>query len=59
MVYVEIALWLVSWPGYISLVDCFRPNLGTLWGLIFELSSELSCGLCMASLWLIMAGGVV
>ena len=38
----------------ISLVDYFRPDLGTVWGLIFELSSELSCNLCMASLWLVV-----
>ena len=50
MAYVEISLWLVSWPGCISLADCFRLNLGTVWGLIFELSSKLSRGLCMASL---------
>ena len=43
----------------ISLVDCFRPNLGTVWGLISELISELSCGLCMSRLWLVMACGVV
>ena len=43
----------------ISLADYFRPNLGTVWGLISELSSELSCGLCMARLWPIMACGVV
>ena len=43
----------------ISLVDSFRPDLGTIWGLISELSSKLSCSLCMASLWPIMASGVV
>ena len=43
----------------ISLMDYFKPDLGTIWGLISELSSELSCGLCMASLWPVMAGGVV
>ena len=40
-------------------MDCFRPDFKTVWGLISELSSELSCSLCMASLWPVMAGGVV
>ena len=39
----------------IILVDCFRPDLGTVWGPISEMSSELSYGLCMASSWSIMA----
>ena len=43
----------------ISLVDYFRQDLGTVWGLIYELSSELSCSLCMASLWPVIVGGVV
>ena len=33
--------------------------LGQIWGLISEPSSALSCGLCMASLWPVMVGGVV
>ena len=30
-----------------------------IWGLVSKLSSELSYGLSMASLWPVMAGGVV
>ena len=33
--------------------------LGQILGLTSELSSELFCGLCMAILWPVMAGGVV
>ena len=39
----------------ISLMDCFKADFGTFWGLISELTSELSSGLCMASLWPVMA----
>ena len=59
MAYVENALWLVSWMVVINPVDCFRPDLGTVCGLISELSSKLSYSLCMASLWPVMASGVV
>ena len=43
----------------ISLVDYFRQDLGTVWGLISKLSSELFYSLCMTNLWPVMAGGVV
>ena len=38
----------------ISLVDCFRPDLGTDWELILELSCILCMALFVACVWLVL-----
>ena len=58
MAYVETAWWLVSWPSCNQSYGLFQARFVDCLGLTFELSSKLSCGLCMSSLWPIMAGVV-
>ena len=38
----------------ISLVDCFRPDLGTVWELLLQFSCSLCMTLFVACVWLVL-----